>query len=145
MMDDKRPSLLEKGGESAIPAPVVAPIVNPHDDTTKRRQRLVRAFKWSIFVILFFVYAVRWFSVHVEPDIEAEAAAWLANPFAPPHHSQWREGARSGEGHSNWILNGKAAEKLFLCVFASHSRIHHLLSLGSRFSVPYDFSVGKSL
>lgn len=103
MSDDKRSPLSEKGGE-VIPPPVVAPTAQ-NQKPAKSLKSWLKSFAASTLLFL----AVHRYVDSFKPEIDAETEAWLANPFA--HGPHW-----PGRGHHKPILNGKAAEKLFLCV-----------------------------
>ncbi|KAI0747310.1 Zn-dependent exopeptidase [Irpex lacteus] len=103
MSDDKRSPLSEKGGE-VIPPPVVAPTAQ----NQKPAKSLKSWFKSFAASTLLFLVVHRYVD-SFKPEIDVETEAWLANPFA--HGPHW-----PGKGHHKPILNGKAAEKLFLTV-----------------------------
>ncbi|KAI0089082.1 Zn-dependent exopeptidase [Irpex rosettiformis] len=104
MSDDlKGPLLSDKGGEG-IPPPAVAPATQSQK-ATKPLKYWLKCFAASS---LLFLIAHRYVE-SFKPEIEAETEAWLANPFARGPH--W-----PGKGHHKPILNGKAAEKLYLTI-----------------------------
>ena len=104
MSDDKRSLLPEKSNEE-IPLPAIAPVTTPDKKTTKPYKYWFKCFAASSLLFL----VVHRYIESFRPEIEAETEAWLANPFS--HGPHW-----PGRGHHRPILNGKAAEKLFLCV-----------------------------
>ena len=102
---------------TSIPLPVAA--APPVDRREARRRRFRKLFKHFIVFTIIYLCILHWAQVF-KPQVEEEAERWYSNPFAIP---EGHRGHRHVQGHHHGkpgrrppILNGKAAEELFLCV-----------------------------
>ena len=87
----------EKKGLGEIPPPVQQQNVNT------RKSRWATLLKHLALLSVISVCLVYW-TKEFRAEVDAEASAWLANPFTFPHFHHGK----------HKILNGKPAEKLFL-------------------------------
>ena len=107
--DEKRTLLPTKDERDGLPAPAATP-----SPSVQRRCRFRKLFRFAVVFALVYAGILHWARVF-KPQVEQEAARWLANPFA--HHWRGHHGPKHGKEHSpDPILNGKLAEELFLCV-----------------------------
>lgn len=102
------------GALEGIPPPVnAAPSINNASHSSRRT--FLQTVKYVAMGSLAFFLVHNWYCVNVRPEVQAGVDEWMANPFTP----HWWDRVRPGKGHRRPILNGKPAEKLYLCV-ASH-------------------------
>lgn len=104
MVDYKQLPTSEKGEKEAgeIPPPVQA--TSQQAAALKKYKRFFTFVKHLAVCSVVYVCLVYW-GRQLKAEVDAQASAWLSNPFAFSHH-------RHGKGHK--VLNGKAAEELFL-------------------------------
>lgn len=104
MVDYKPLPTSEKGEKEVgeIPPPVQA--TSQQAVVSKKYKRIFAFVKHLAAFSVLYVCLVYW-GRQLKAEVDAEASAWLSNPFASFHH-------RHGKGHK--VLNGKAAEELFM-------------------------------
>ena len=118
----------EKAGNAAASIPLPVAAAPPVDRRETRRRRFRKLFKHFIVFAIIYLCILHWAQVF-KPQVEEEAEKWFVNPFAlpPQWYSGHRGAQRQGWGHGRHgrpppILNGKAAEELFLYV---HSELFY--------------------